>query len=322
MGLQLKNPLIAGSSGLTAQFDSILDLARQGVAAVVLKSIFEEDLVNFLDPKRKNAYPTVPAAKPAELAGSWSRHADMEEYLRLIGRCKKELDIPVIASINCISSFEWTSFARRIESAGADGLELNFLVPPSDPYKSSEDNERVYFDVLTDVRRAVKLPVAVKISPYFAGMTKMALKISWTGIAGLVLFNRYFMPDIDIEDLKVVNGPKLSQPDEIYLPLRWTALLSDRVLCDIAAGTGIHDSQGMIKMLLAGARAVQSTSTFYLHGSAQAEVMIKGLEDWMLRHDFPDIKSFCGLLSLKKSENPADYERFQYLSNFSGIENN
>jgi dihydroorotate dehydrogenase (fumarate) len=153
-------------------------------------------------------------------------------------------------------------------------------------------------------------------------MTKMALKISWTGIAGLVLFNRYFMPDIDIEDLKVVNGPKLSQPDEIYLPLRWTALLSDRVLCDIAAGTGIHDSQGMIKMLLAGARAVQSTSTFYLHGSAQAEVMIKGLEDWMLRHDFPDIKSFCGLLSLKKSENPADYERFQYLSNFSGIENN
>ncbi|MEI6575971.1 MAG: dihydroorotate dehydrogenase-like protein [Bacteroidota bacterium] len=320
MGLSLKNPLIAGSSGLTAQIDTIKELAIQGVGAVVLKSVFEEDLVCNSDKQKTfSQYPK--SLKQHEHVGTWSRHVNMTEYLRLIERCKQEVDIPIIASINCVSSFEWMSFARRIESSGADALELNFFVPPSDPMKSSEDIEKVYFDVLTELMRVVKLPLAVKISPYFSGMTKMALKLSWTGIAGMVLFNRYYVPDIDIDTIKVIHGPKLSHPEEIYLPLRWTALLSDRVMCDIAAATGVHDSQGMIKMILAGAKAVQVTSAFYKNGPAYANLMLKGLEAWMTEHEFDSIKSFCGKLSLKKSDNPATYERFQYLSNFGGFEN-
>jgi len=321
MGLQLKNPLIAGSSGLTAHIDTITELANAGVSAVVLKSVFEEDLVCPND-KFKN---------PVSLLSAYPKSTDsnvprikrigIDKYLSLIDRCKKELDIPIIASINCVSSYEWMSFARKIEASGADGLELNFFVPPADPLRSSEDNEKVYFDVLTELMRNVKLPLAIKISPYFAGMTKMALKLSWTGIAGMVLFNRYFVPDIDIEKLSVVPGPRYSHPDEIYQSLRWTALLSDRVMCDIAGATGIHNSEGLVKMMLAGARAVQVTSAFYTHGTAYPAVMLQGLEDWMQRHDFEDVRSFNGKLSLKKAENPADYERFQYLRNFSGAEN-
>ncbi len=318
MGMNLKNPLIAGSSGLTSSFDSIREISSQPISAVVLKSLFEEDIYHelHLDADEKSS----PYPKFTEFGGIRSRHNRMEEYLRLIDQCKKNLDIPVIASIHCITSFEWMPFAKRIKDAGADGIELNMFMMPSDPMRSSEENEQVYFDVLTNVRRHVSIPIAVKIGNYFSGMTKMALKLSWTGIQGLVLFNRFFSPDIDIEKEEIVHGDIFSKPEEYRLPLRWVALLSDRVMCDISASTGIHTSDTVVKMLLAGAQTTQLTSVLYRQGPEAAGSILKGLEAWMEHKHYTSIKDFRGKLSLKKALNPAEYERFQYLKYYNGPE--
>ncbi|HRY32153.1 MAG TPA: dihydroorotate dehydrogenase-like protein [Bacteroidales bacterium] len=302
MGIRLRNPVIAGSSGLTSRPESIIELARHGVAAVVLKSLFEEDMA-----LQARQHVTHPATR-------------MDDYLRLIETAKQRLDIPVIASVNCISPHEWTGFSRKIVSAGADGLEMNMFVPPSDPMKNSEENEKLYFEIITEVRRQVKIPLAVKISPYFSGMTKMALKLSWTGINGLVMFNRFYSPDIDIEEIRVVPGRIFSTPDEIAHPLRWVAMLSDRVMCDTAGSTGVHDYTGIVRFLLAGAKAVQIVSAYYENGPSYTEKLLEGLTAWMERHNFDNINAFMGKLSLKKTENPAEYERFQFLKTFSSIE--
>ncbi|MHC1707384.1 MAG: dihydroorotate dehydrogenase-like protein [Bacteroidales bacterium] len=313
MGLDLKNPLIAGSSGLTSHIDSLLEIESMGVAAVVLKSLFEEDL-QLLQKNTGNTAGGFP--KTVEYLSAHTKANKVGEYLALIDEAKKRLSIPVVASINCVSSYEWTSFSRKIESAGADALELNMFILPSDPMRNSEDNEKVYFEILNDIRKQVKIPIAVKISPFFSGMTRMALKLSWTGINGLVLFNRFFQPDIDIDTLSTVSGKIFSTPDEISLPLRWSALLSDRVMCDIAASTGVHDHSGMIKLLLAGAKAVQAVSAFYTQGPAFAQQTLTGLSDWMEEKGYNTIKDFNGKLSLKKSDNPADYDRYQYFRTF------
>lgn len=315
MGFDLRNPLIAGSSGLTSKLDTIKTLEDQGVAAIVLKSLFEEDLICHIKGSETSHYPY---PKTNEWIGTRFRSSHVDDYLQLIQQARKELSIPVIASINCVTPYEWTSFARKIEAAGAHALELNMFMLPSDPMRSSEESEKQYFDILVELRRQVHLPIAVKISPFFSGMTKMALKLSWTGISGMVLFNRYYQPDIDIEALKVVQGNILSDPSEMNLPLRWVALLSDRVMCDVAAGTAAYDHVGMVKYLLAGARAIQVTSAFYRHGIPHAATMLQGLSEWMERHQFGKIQDFQGILSLKKTENPADYERFQYLKTYGG----
>jgi dihydroorotate dehydrogenase (fumarate) len=313
MGFNIKNPLIAGSSELTSRVDSLLDLEKRGVSAVVLKSLFEEELYHHPQLKGGNRYPI------KELVGEGSvdsKEHKIGQYLDLIDAAKQNLTIPVIASINCITNQEWTSLARRIESAGADALELNIFTLPSDPMKSSEENEKVYIDILNDLKRQVKIPISVKISPYFSGMTKMALRLSWTGISGMVLFNRFYQPDIDTEEIKTISGKLLSSPDEMALSLRWVALLSDRVMCDVAGATGVHDHTGIIKLLLAGAKAVQVVSAFYIHGNKRAEEMLDGLSQWMVQKEFQSIGEFCGKLSLKKNDNPADYERYQYFKAF------
>ncbi len=312
MGILLRNPVIAGSSGLTSRPESIIELARHGVAAIVLKSLFEEDMVT---PVRHHVTHLPVTDEPDGKANT-----RLDDYLRLIDKAKQELEIPVIASVNCISPHEWTGLSRRIVSAGADGLEMNMFVPPSDPMKNSEEIEKQYFEIITEVRRQVKIPLAVKISPYFSGMTKMALKLSWTGINGLVLFNRFYSPDIDIEEIRVVPGKIFSHPDEISHPLRWVAMLSDRVMCDTAGSTGVHDYTGIVRFLLSGARAVQIVSAYYENGPAYTEKLLEGLSGWMDRHGFENVEDFRGMLSLKKSENPAEYERFQFLRTFSSIE--
>jgi dihydroorotate dehydrogenase (fumarate) len=318
LGLDLKNPVIAGSSGLTAGFDSIKEIAKQPVSAIVLKSLFEEDIYHEIH-QHSDGSPS-PYPKFSEFGGIRSRHNRMEEYLQLIDQCKKHLDIPVIASIHCITSFEWMPFAKRIEEAGADAIELNMFMLPSDPMRSSEENEQIYFDILTNIRRHVNFPVSVKIGNYFSGLSKMALKLSWTGIQGLVLFNRFFAPDIDVEKEELCQGDIFSKPEDYRLPLRWVGLLSDRVMCDISASSGIHTSDTVVKMLLAGAQTTQLTSAIYRNGPEVIGDIVAGLEAWMLRKNYASVKEFRGKLSLKKAVNPAEYERFQYLKYFNGEE--
>ncbi len=320
LGLKLKNPIIVGSSGLTKTADSIKKLESHGAGAVVIKSLFEEQIrheIASLVTRSDN-----PAVYPEaeDYIRSYTQEHKIAEYLELIKNTKKSVAIPVIASINCMSASEWTVFAKRIQEAGADALELNIFVMSSSPYKNSEQNEQVYFDVIAEVKKYVSIPVSIKISYHFSAMAHTIQKLSWTGIQGMVLFNRFFSPDIDIDKYQVTASNIYSAPSDISIPLRWIALLSSRVEIDLAASTGIHDGHGVIKMLLAGAKAVQVCSTLYKNGVEYLEQMLKDIESWMAVHQHKTIDDFRGKMSLNKVDNPGAYERVQFMKHLAGIE--
>lgn len=319
MGLQLRSPLIAGSSAMTSNIETLAEFEKSGTGAVVLKSLFEEQIR--FETKMAYAGSSVDAYPEAlDYIRNYSKEKSLETYLDLIRQAKKRLSIPVIASINCNTSAEWTEFAKQIESAGADALELNIFVLPSDPVKEGIQNEEIYFSIFHEVKKQVSLPIAIKISPYFSGLARFITKLAWSGPAGIVMFNRFFSPDFDLEHFSMVPAPVLSKPEDIYLSLRWVAMLSDRIACDIAASTGVHEGSGLIKQLLAGAKAVQATSVFYSKGPAHASRMLQELESWMQHHHFSCIEDFRGKMSYQKSENPAALERVQFMKYFAGIE--
>jgi len=320
MGLKLKNPIIVASSGLTNSVENIREAAAAGASAVVLKSLFEEQILHathhtLAQDESTNYYP-----EAEDYIRNYTRANDVDNYLKLIRESKKAVDIPIIASINCISPSEWIDFAKKIEEAGADALELNIFILPSDPLKTGEQNESVYFEILEKVTRTVSIPVAAKISYYFSSLSKTALKLSWTGIKGLVMFNRFFSPDIDIERFEVKATNVFSSPAELSISLRWVAMLSTKVHCDIAATTGIHDGKAVIKQLLAGAKAVQVASVLYKKGFREITIMLDELQQWMQQHNFKSTDEFIGKMSVKEADNPAAYERVQFMKHFSGIE--
>lgn len=321
MGMELKNPIIVGSSGLTDSVEKIIEIEKAGAGAVVLKSLFEEQIM-------LNTQKTVSQSdmggymypEAEDYISNYTQENDVSKYLGLIKECKEKVSIPIIASINCISSSEWMSFAKKIESAGADGLELNIFILPSDPRRGSEENEQVYLDIAMNMVKELKIPVAIKLSYYFSGLAKTMLKLSWTGIKGIVLFNRFFSPDIDIDKFEVTATNVFSSPEELPTSLRWVAMLSDRLHCNIAASTGVHSGEAAVKQLLAGAKAVQIASIVYKNGNGVITEMVKFLEEWMNKHEFATIEDFCGKMSFKSTENPAAYERVQFMKRFAGIE--
>lgn len=320
MGITLRSPLIVGSSGLTSSLKNIQEFARLGAGAVVLKSLFEEQIQLEIARTVSHDIPGNYYPEAEDYISNYSRHHHLEEYLDLIRKAKQLVDMPIIASINCISADEWTVFARKIEEAGADALELNIFVLPSDPSHGADENEKLYFNILDEVKKQVKIPLALKVSYYFSGLAKMMMKLSWAGAKGIVLFNRFYSPDINIDTMKVVSSHVFSTPEEIALSLRWVAMLSDRLYCDICASTGVHDSSGLIKQLLVGAKAVQIASTLYKDGFEQIEAMNSGLRQWMEKRGFESIADFNGRMSFKKTDNPAVYERVQFMKHFAGIE--
>lgn len=319
-GLKLRNPLIAGSCGLTNSVDNIIKLYQAGIGAVVLKSLFEEQINNAVGKTMNLNEDNYSYPEAMDYISHYTRANDVEQYLKLIRDARANVDIPVIASINCVSSSEWTGFARSVQDAGANALELNIFVLPSDPKRKAEQNEKVYFEIIEAVQKQVSIPVTVKISSYFSGMANMALQLGWTGISGIVLFNRFFSPDIDIEKFEVTFTNVFSSPDELSYSLRWIAMLSNRVQCDLAASTGIHDGKAVIKQLLAGAKAVQFASVLYKKGFDEIGNMTGELSSWMDRHHFETIREFNGRMSLQEARNPAAYERVQFMKHFSGIE--
>jgi dihydroorotate dehydrogenase (fumarate) len=320
MGLELKNPIIVGSSGLTNSVENIIEIEKNGAAAVVLKSIFEEQIKHEINKTVKQndfnfAYP-----EALDYISNYSEEHSFEAYINLIKESKKAVKIPVIASINCVTSSEWTVYAKRLQEAGADAIELNIFLLPSDLNNSSEQNEKVYFDIINEVKRQVTIPISIKTSFYFSGLAKMMLKLSWTGIGGLVFFNRFFSPDIDIDNFEITNANVFSRPDEISTSLRWVAILSDKLYCDVCASTGIHDGKAVIKQLLAGAKATQITSVLYKNGFTHIPTMLKEIEDWMIKNNFKTIEEFRGKMSYKKADNSAAYLRVQFMKYFAGIE--
>ena len=321
MGLVLKNPVIIGSSGLTSSVIQIKALEANGAAAVVLKSIFEEEII--LDAQHnidsaENAPMLYTAQSEAfDYLDLHIKEDTVKKYLNLIREAKKEVLIPVIASINCISDYEWTAFARRIEDTGADALELNIFLNPSD--NSNLDFEKTYYDIISGVLSKVGIPVSVKLSQYFTRTGQFIKGISKTGIKGLVLFNRFYLPDIDTDQMTLKEAEILSTPAEFHHVLRWIGLMSGNTGCNLAASTGIHDGQAVIKQILAGADAVQIVSAIYKYGPVQISKILSELENWMDQKGFNYINQFKGKLSSRQVKNPASYERMQFMKYFGGI---
>ncbi|MCW3807564.1 dihydroorotate dehydrogenase-like protein [Plebeiibacterium marinum] len=318
MGIKLKSPIIASSSGLTNSLQDIIELEKNGVGAIILKSLFEEEIVTEMEHElhkmhsENYLYP-----ETMEFYEGYDVEDTLTSYLRLIDECKKQVNIPIIASINCISSHNWPYFAKSLEEAGADGLELNISILPSDPEASSLENEKVLFDIIKAVKSEVSIPVAVKISSYFSNLAGIISQISRTGVDGIVMFNRFYSPDIDIDTFDVIPAPIYSSPDDYILPLRWISIMSERVGCDLIASTGVHDGKTLIKMILAGATAVQVASTLYKNGYAQVQLMLNELKNWMANKDFSNIEQIKGMLSQSRSVNPAGYLRIQFMKHFA-----
>ena len=318
MGLKLKSPIIVGSCGLTNSFEKIMEMAAHGAGAVVLKSLFEEQLsYEGQAASEKNTY-DYPEAM--DYIKAFTHESSLGEYLKLIEKCKAELDIPIIASINCVSPGEWVNYARKIKEAGADGLELNISLLPSDVTKTSEDNEKMYFKIIEKVHSAVDLPLALKMSPYSAGLANLIQKLSWTEkIRAFVLFNRYYNPDIDINTLKMGSSGVFSTPGDLAASLRWVALLSDKIDVDIAASTGVHSGADAIKQLLAGAKVVQVVSTIYKNHPPVIAQMLEDLKAWMKEKKYNSITEFQAAVNLNELINPAAFERIQFMKYFGQI---
>ncbi len=318
LGLNLKTPLIVGACGLTNSVDKIRKFAEAGAGAVVLKSLFEEQIQAECSANMEGYNADYPGA--GDYIREYTRGNEVDAYLKLIKDVKKETDIPVIASVNCVSDAEWTSFAKSIEEAGADALELNVSLLPSDPKLTSEQSEKRYGDIINAVSGQIKIPLALKMSSYSASLANLIQKLSWTNkVSGFVLFNRYYMPDIDIHKMEVTTADVLSAPAEGTGPLRWIALMSGLVETDLAASTGVHDAEGVIKQILAGAAAVQIVSTVYKNGAKQIGEILEGLENWMDEKKFDTIADFKGRLSYKNVDEPAVFERTQFMKYFAGI---
>lgn len=313
MGLRLANPVVVSSSGLTASLDNLRRCADAGAGAVVLKSIFEEQL----------AAESVEAVRGSETFGfhveaeeylaRYGREGAFERYLERIAEAKRALAVPVIASVHCVSAGAWVDFADRVERAGADALELNVFALPADPRRKGADHERVYFDVARAVLRRVSIPVALKVGPYFSGLAATLIELSKTGAGALVLFNRFFPIDFDLDALKVVPGVIYSTPAELHLPLRWISILSGRVRCDLAAATGVHDGAAVVKQLLAGAAVVQVCSALYRRGIPYLGTMVREVGEWMAAKGFERIDQVRGRLAQKHVADPAAHERVQFM---------
>ena len=320
MGLKLKNPLIAASSGLTDSVEGIKRLEENGAAAVVLKSLFEEEILMEIEQNLKKMsrdsflYPETV---------DFYEHEDHDDestlkYLDLITEAKKAVDIPIIASINCVTADEWTYFPKRIQEAGADALELNIFILPTDFSRNAADNEKVYCDIIREVKKQVTIPISLKISPYFSSLGQMLQKLSGSGVDSLVMFNRFYNPDFDINRFEVTTSNVLSSPADIKTSLRWISIMANRVKCCITASTGVHDADAVVKQLLAGATAVQVASVLYKEGPAYLNVMLEGLKNWMDEHEYENLEQFRGKMSQSASDNTAAYERVQFLRYFRG----
>jgi dihydroorotate dehydrogenase (fumarate) len=319
MGLNLKNPIIVGSSGLTNSVEKIRDLEKQGAGAIVLKSLFEEQIA--MEQEKSYSQNDFDYPEAMDYMKAYAAEYTYADFIQLIRGAKEAVDIPVIASVNCVSLGKWTEMANKIEEAGADALELNISLLPSDIEKTSAQNEKTYFDIIEAVRKQVNIPIALKMSHYSAGLAHLVRQLSFTKMVdAFVLFNRYYAPDINIDDLSITSAGVLSHPENISDSLRWVALLSGKIKTPIAASTGVHSGADVIKQLLAGATAVQVVSSIYKNGTTQIGKMLKEVEEWMAEKGYNNIEDYKGDISYDKFNEPEAFERIQFMKYFGGFE--
>jgi len=313
MGLDLKNPIVVGSSKLTSTLSNLIVCEQSGAGAVVLKSLFEEQLVARAEQKtmRNEMYFWYPEAN--DYMVDRVKRSEFEAYLKFVRNAKAVLNIPIIASINCVSPIEWPKYAAKIQDAGADALELNIGIFPFDKNVGSQQIEDMYIEIVQEVKKFVSIPISVKLGMFFTNIHAITHRLADSGTDALVLFNRFYNPDVDIATKQVITDNVFSNPNEKSIPMRWIALLSaDKIACDLAASTGIHYATGVAKQLLVGATVTQLCTTLYQNGIPYIGEIITGLEAWMKQNNYKRIDDFRGLLN-KVAGSTAGFERIQYL---------
>jgi dihydroorotate dehydrogenase (fumarate) len=323
MGLELKHPLVASASPLSQNLDGIKRLEDAGAAAVVMFSLFEEQI------RQENAaFEYLTAVGTDSFAESLSYFPEVEAYevgpepyLELIRKATAATAIPIIGSLNGITSAGWIDYAARIEQAGAKAIELNVYYIPADLEVSGREVEQRYLEVVRAVKAAVAIPVAMKLSPYFSAFGEMAVRLVGAGADGLVLFNRFYQPDFDLEKLEVVPDLNLSDPHEIRLPLRWIAILRDRVRASLAATTGVHSADEVVKYLLAGADAVMTTSALLKHGPEYLTTLLDGLTAWLDGRGYQSVAQMKGAMSQRHVADPSAFERANYIKVLESFRN-
>lgn len=315
LGLKLKNPLIASASPLSENIDNFRRLEDAGIAAIVNYSLFEEQITK--EVYELNYHLDHGTESFAESLTYFPEPSDFilgpDEYLKHISKAKRAVGIPVIGSLNGYSEGGWVEYAKKIQEAGADALELNIYFLPTDINMSSNQVEQIYLNILKSVKSNVKIPVAVKIGPFFSAMANMAKRLDEAGADGLVLFNRFYQPDIDLENLAVVPNVLLSTPQAMRLPLRWVAILHGRIKASLAATSGIHRAEDVIKMLMVGADAVMLCSTLLKNGIPHTSDILEQIEEWIEKHEYDSVKQMQGSMSQKSCENPQAFERANYM---------
>ena len=317
MGFNLKSPLIVSSSRLTSTTGQLREAENSGAGAVVLKSLFEEQINYFI-----NSFPSAPGFPEAnDYIANYIQANSVENYLDLIKNAKKNLTIPVIASINCFSSQGWTAFAKNIQDAGADAIEINVFFMPVDRKRSSADSEKLYFELIEKLKRTITIPIALKIGFRFSNILYMIDQFYMRGVSGVVMFNRFYEPDIDINKMEVIPASIFSDESEKRHVLRWIGMASAQdIKIDISASTGVHSGQDAVKYLLAGATTVQVCSVLYNKGIGYLKTMNKQIADWMDINNFKSISAFRGKLNYLNYEKPAIFERTQFMKYFSSFE--
>jgi dihydroorotate dehydrogenase (fumarate) len=315
LGLTLKNPLLHSASPLTRKISNLQKLEEAGIGAIVMHSLFEEQIeteslmLNAVLQEGAGsfgeAYDYIPRYAPGQVGP--------EIYLEHLTAAKAAVGVPIIGSLNGRTNGGWTKYAKKIEEAGADALELNLYNVPSDPDVTCSEIEETYLGVVRAVCRATTIPVAVKISPFLTAPANFCMQLAEAGAKGVVLFNRFFQPDIDLEELKVVPNLQLSRPEELRLPLRWTALLSGRLPADIALTGGIHSGQDIVKGILCGATAAMMTSELLLRGIDSVTTCLESLSTWMEENEYVSVTQMRGAMCQDHAEDPDAYERANYL---------
>jgi dihydroorotate dehydrogenase (fumarate) len=313
MGLELPSPLVVASSSISNKPENFQSAEASGAGAIVLRSLFEEQ-IEAAETALEEAVSFQSDANPEARSYLPPQRIGPREYLRLLDKAKKAVRIPVIASLNAAAAGSWSEYGKQLEDAGADAIEVNIYAVGADPAVSGADIERECIEIVRSVRKAVKVPIALKLSPYFTSFANVAKKFDDEGVNALVLFNRFLQPDIDLDRMSLNSSMQLSQPWEMLLPLRWTAILHGRVKADLAASTGVHDTAGVVKMLLAGATVVQLAASLLRNGVTHLATLQKGLDDWMERGHYSAIDDFRGTLSQKSARDPRAFERAQYVN--------
>ncbi len=315
LGLSLRNPLLAAASPLTASVESMQQLESAGIACVVLPSLFAEQIeheeaqVNKLYENQTESF-----AEALDYFPDMAYHpSGTEEYLRLVERAKQALEIPVIASLNGSSKGTWTRHAQALQDAGADAIELNIYFVPTDAQQPSSEVEQRYIDLVASVRHCTTLPLSVKVGPFFSSLPHTAQELVKAGAQGLVLFNRYLDPDVDIEELAINPNLVLSDRHELRLPLRWIATIRDQTDASLAASTGVHFSEDVIKSLLAGADAVMMAAALIRYGPSWLKTMLAEISHWLTSKEYESVQQIKGSMSVQNCSDPKAYHRANYM---------